>query len=246
MQLMQLYFIRHGQSGNNWLWDQTQSSKGRNEDPPLTAAGRKQANLVAQFLAREGGPSEPNDNDYQNHTGFNLTHIYSSLMTRAVDTGYTVAQALDLPLIAGKDLHECGGIYLDDENGNSIGLAGKGRSYFEQTYPQLVLPDYLDEDGWWNRTYEKTEESGPRAERVVRELLERHGNSHDRVGVITHGLFYNHLLSVILKMPPPDVRGYWFVLNNCAITRIDFNRAEDVLGIIYTNRVEHLPRELIT
>jgi broad specificity phosphatase PhoE len=46
---MQLYFIRHGQSANNRLWDTTSSDEGRVEDPELTDAGQQQAKLVAQF-----------------------------------------------------------------------------------------------------------------------------------------------------------------------------------------------------
>ena len=34
-----------------------------------------------------------------------------------------------------------------------------------------------------------------------------------------------------------------FSLNNCGITRIDFT---DVVRVVYTNRLEYMPRELIT
>jgi hypothetical protein len=36
----------------------------------------------------------------------------------------------------------------------------------------------------------------------------------------------------------------WFMLNNCAITRIDFRG--DEVGLIYTNRADFLPADLIT
>ena len=52
---MQLYFIRHGQSENNLLWDQTRSDTGRVGDPELTSNGQLQANLVAQYLAKYRG-----------------------------------------------------------------------------------------------------------------------------------------------------------------------------------------------
>ena len=42
---MQFYFIRHAQSSNNHLWDQTGSNRGRSEDAPLTPLGL----LAAQF-----------------------------------------------------------------------------------------------------------------------------------------------------------------------------------------------------
>jgi len=111
---MQLYFIRHGQSENNALYDLTGSNKGRNADPGLTAAGRQQAALLAQFL-RQSNPEAPIiGRDAQNVAGFGLTHLYTSLMTRSVATGSVVAEALGLPLEAWEDLHEGGGIYLED------------------------------------------------------------------------------------------------------------------------------------
>ena len=39
---MQFYFIRHGQSTNNALWETTRSNKGRSEDPELSELGHLQ------------------------------------------------------------------------------------------------------------------------------------------------------------------------------------------------------------
>ena len=49
--MMRFYFIRHGQSENNALWDQTGSNSGRNYDPELTAIGREQAERLARFIS---------------------------------------------------------------------------------------------------------------------------------------------------------------------------------------------------
>jgi len=102
---MQLYFIRHGQSENNALWMSTGSYKGRGEDPGLTAVGRQQAEILAQFLRRADSTLRQ-PFDFQNVAGFGTTHLYSSLMVRAVATGTIIADALDLPLAAWEDLHE--------------------------------------------------------------------------------------------------------------------------------------------
>jgi len=109
-------------------------------------------------------------------------------------------------------------------------------------YPGLCLPDELGEEGWWNRPYEAVEERNQRARRFLEELLCRHGDSDDRVGVISHGAFYNRLLGELLRLNSRE--GLWFMLNNCAITRIDFR--EDEVALIYTNRADFLPAELIT
>lgn len=240
---MQFYFIRHGQSENNALWKRTGSSKGRSEDPELTEFGRQQSEFVAQFLRRADSTVVVNGSDVQNVAGFGITHLYSSLMVRAVATGTAIAKALDLPLVAWEDLHERGGIYLkDEETGERIGQPGKDRAYFEAYYPDLVLPDSLGDAGWWNRPFEEPEQRLIRAQRFWRDLMERHGHTDDRVAVVSHGGFYNDLLAAILNLPERE--NYWFVLNNVAITRIDFN--DDRIGLIYLNRIDFLPKELVT
>jgi 2,3-bisphosphoglycerate-dependent phosphoglycerate mutase len=240
---MQLYFIRHGQSENNALWMRTGSHDGRNEDPGLTEVGRRQSELLAQFLS----DADPNvatfGSDIQNVAGFGITHLYTSLMVRAVATGTIIAKVLDLPLVAWEDLHEYGGIYLrDEQTGEPTGLPGRNRAFFEKHYPDLILPDSLGEEGWWNRPCEEPEQRLPRAQRVLHDLLEKHGDTDDRIVVVSHGGFYNYLLAAILNMAGRE--GYRFVMNNAAISRIDFQGKNTWL--IYLNRVDFLPKGLIT
>lgn len=242
---MQFYFIRHGQSVNNLLWIRTGSSEGRSEDPVLTPTGRQQAREVARFL-QQANPTTAlasHGRAIQNVAGFGITHLYTSLMLRAVSTATTIAEALDLPLVAWKDLHETGGIFrVDKQTGERIGLPGKNRAYFETYYPHLALPDDLNQKGWWNRPFEEYEPRPLRAKRVLNDLLDRHGGTDDRVAVVSHAGFYNHLLRAILDLP--EQKGFWFALNNAAITRIDFDDEEVVLG--YSNRIDFLPKELLT
>jgi len=240
---VRFYFIRHGQSENNALWQRTGSSKGRNPDAELTDVGRRQAEVLAQFLGRGGLKVAVNDRDPENAAGFGITHLYSSLMVRAVATGTILAGALGLPLAAWEDLHEGGGIYVEDERTSErTGLAGHNQAYFAAHYPDLVLPGSLGEAGWWGRPFEDREQRLVRARRFWHDLLGRHGQTNDRVVVVSHGGFYNDLLATLLRMTGRD--GYWFVLNNAAITRIDFH-AERV-DLVYLNRVDFLPPELVT
>ena len=224
---MQFYYIRHGQSINNLLYATTGSDIGRNCDPELTETGRHQTELLADYLLRED---------------INLTHLYTSLMVRATSTGWVVADRLGLPLVAWPDLHEEGGIYLNNEQGDPIGQPGKDKFYFEKNYPGIVLPETVNASGWWNRPYEATAERRVRAQRFLLDLFTHHGGTDHRVAVFSHGGFYNQVLSALLNLP--NNHTLWFVLNNTAITRIDFN--PDRTDFVYHNRADYLPRELIT
>jgi broad specificity phosphatase PhoE len=77
---------------------------------------------------------------------------------------------------------------------------------------------------------------------VYDELMARHGGTPDRVAVVSHGGFHAHLLYAILD--PGHRDAIWFTLNNTGITRIDLN--PDRVRIVYVNRTDFLPDELIT
>ena len=108
---MLLYFIRHGQSANNALFDATGFEVGRVQDPELTPAGLQQAALLALAVSRNQPFFRP---QVLETNGFGITHLYTSLMVRAVLTALPVSEALGLPLTGWTDFHEGGGIYLDD------------------------------------------------------------------------------------------------------------------------------------
>ncbi len=240
---MQLDLIRHGQSANNHLFEYTGSSLGRSPDPELTDAGRQQAALVAGFLQHTDPTFADKARDPQNVAGFGITHVYCSLMVRAAATGTAIARALGLPLVGLRDAHETSGIYMKDhETGVCTGLPGKNRSYFATHYPDLILPDDVDELGWWNRPMEEDDEIPPRAQRLLALLLARHGDTEDRIALVTHGGFYSYFLAAILRQPLGQCCR--FVMNNTAITRIDY--APERIRIIYMNRVDFLPKTLIT
>lgn len=241
---MQLYIIRHAQSENNALWIETGRSVGRVSDPSLSEIGKQQASLLADYLSGGQPDLQPvNEHDPKNLRAFGLTHLYCSLMQRAILTAIPVAESLGIPLVGHPDIHEGGGIYLDDEeSGEKIGLPGKSIAELRELYPKIILPETIDPDGWWNRPFETREERIPRAQKYLSELLNKHNNGYDRVALITHAAFTNYLLAAIFGQ---DERlPLWIEVNNASITRVDYKLME--ISIVYTNRTDYLPAELIT
>jgi len=237
---MELYFIRHAQSVNNKLYEETGTWDGRDTDPELSDLGHEQARRLAEHVACANG--EALRRDYVNRGRFGFTHLYSSLMVRALATSAYLAAALTLPLDVWEDLHEVGGIFvIDAETGERIGQPGRSRSELAARFPQAQLPAALSESGWWNREHEPVEMQARRAQRFVSGLIERHGVD-DRVAVVSHGGFYNIVLAQLLGIQANN--GFWFNINNTGITR--FNFEAEGIGLAYANRLEHLPAELIT
>lgn len=243
---MRLYFIRHGQSTNNELFDRSGSDDLRNIDAPLTERGHRQALLLAEYLASppslaSGSPGEGKES--KDLTGFGITHIYCSLMDRAIATASYVAQRLSIPLEARDDIHECGGIWeLDPDTGERRGLPGRNREALLAAYPALLVPESVGNDGWWNRPYEETSNRRDRAARALSKLLNRHGGTDDRVALVSHGDFFNWFAACALGIA--DTESLWLNKNNTSITRFDFLETRVVLQ--YLNRTEHLAEDLIT
>jgi 2,3-bisphosphoglycerate-dependent phosphoglycerate mutase len=248
---MQLYFIRHAQSENNAHWgDDTYQES---EDPELTQLARKQAKHLARYLGQQQDLDEEIAWNPQNRHGFGLTHIYTSLMVRAIGTAAPVARSVDLPLVAWPEIHETGGIFSRCSEDEMAGLPGKPRSFFESNFPELHLPGWLDETGWWgSQPFEEHEHRQPRAESVWREILSRHadrdGQPEHRVALVSHGGFFMHLLTAAIEIEMRRIKEfdheYWFLMNNCGITRLDVTDGRVL--VMYVNRTDFLPSHLIT
>ncbi len=234
--IMQLYFIRHAQSENNVIWAQTQSENGRFPDPDITAIGHQQADCLANFLATKAE--------------FQFTHLYTSLMSRAVSTGSYISKTCRLPLVAWEEIHERGGIFqIHPESGVREGLPGANRAYFEQRFPDFLLPNSLGNAGWWKRPFEQKEDSSQRVKLVLQELLRRHGGTDDKVAMVSHAGFGYDMLQALLRFTSPNSFTHspmhvWIRIQNTSIFRIDFE--SDYFSLVYLNRLEHLPTKLIT
>jgi len=252
---MRFYFIRHAQSEDNVQLairgrdgmndvDGNSSYAGLQGDPELSATGRKQLDHLISFMTGKNEKQLIAEPDSQNHmTCFGITHIYASLMVRSMETADALARAFSLSPSIWQDLHETGGIWAPDEkSGQLIGQPGKNRTFFKERFPQFQLPDSLGDEGWWNRSLETSQEIKERAQRFCAELIEKHGHTNDRVVAVGHGLFYSFILNAILNIPSKsNIR---FSIHNTGITRIDL--IDGIKRIVYLNRTEHLPPDLIT
>ncbi|CAG1020835.1 Phosphoserine phosphatase 1 [Methylococcales bacterium] len=240
---MLLYFVRHGQSQNNAIIARTGSRSGCVPDPDLTEVGYRQSTMLAEFLSQGALDLLSSEDAPFSSQSHSLTHIYCSLMLRAVATGTIIAETLSLPLLTWVDLHEEGGIYsLDEIAGKPSGLPGANRSYLQAHYPCLSIPENLTDRGWWNKPFESLEQRKTRAQRFIDELIQKHGNTDDQIVVVSHQGFYNRFLMALLRIP--DQHDCFFTLNSCGTSRIGLH--EGKINLSYLNRTDYLQGDLLT
>jgi len=249
---MELYLIRHGQSVNNALPE----GEPRVQDAPLTELGHRQAALLASYLAdgRNGDPRYSPSTGYAEYEGeatFGITHLYTSPMHRALQTTLPIARALRLRPEVWIDIHEHGGVYQTTPDG-VVGHPGLTRAQVASDYPDYILPDGLTDAGWWNTALgsEPYHTAAGRAIKIAAELRRRAAQPAvpedarpERVALVTHGTFIDALLKALLGQLP--TRGFFYLMYNTAITRIDF-LDRDRLLLRYVNRTLHLPPDLVS
>lgn len=246
---MKLYLIRHAQSENNVLWQGSDHFDGRSSDPEITDTGHQQAEQLAQHLAHpEGEPRQHPFNPVKT-THYGLTHVYCSLMTRSILTASYIANACHLKLRALPDIFEKYGIYEVDEESNLRGLPGPGLNYFIDRFPGINLPEDLAENGWWDRPAETNNEFHNRIRSVIENIRSRHAHTEDCIAMVVHGDFMDQFINELMVVPrhEDNYGGGWvanWTFHNTSISRIDFIRGSNT--VVYLNRIDHLPAELIT
>lgn len=238
MSVTELYLIRHGQSGNNALGDQNL----RTADPGLTRTGHAQAKCVAEYLVRETDKTDLRDCVVVDG-GHGIQRLYCSAMLRTLQTTEPIAAASGLRPEVWLDVHEEGGIWLNHQDGRGpIGHAGLTGCEIEADFPGFELPEGITEDGWWDRPFETREDLVARAARVAVEVRHRIVGKEERVAIVSHGTFLSLLIQhVLFGRHVPDMR---FSNHNTGISRLDFD--EGYVMLRYLNRIDHLPRDLVT
>ena len=235
---MNLLLIRHGQSTNNLLYAQTGGSAGRLPDPPLTELGQTQAQALADFAR-------------QDETLSRLTHLYSSLTTRAVQTAAPLAQTLGLRVQGLTHAHETQGLFQHDDAGQKRGVTGRTHTDLQNDCPALLWPADLPSDQGWPGGFEPNDQAAfsARAGKVVSALLDAH-SPDDWVGLVTHGHFTQFLLMEVLGRHA----GYFMTFNTATtcLTRLDNLETMDAEVknltwlVRWVNRFDHLKSEQVS
>ncbi len=228
---MRLYLIRHAESENNALNQDTLHR--RKVDPDLTPLGYQQRDLLARHIAAERDSVGE---------GYSITHLYTSAMHRSLLTTKPVSEALGMAPTVWPDLHEKGGMFLE-RDGCVRGYTGMTRAEIQAAFPGYGLPAEVDDCGWYDAAMGRELETHSyyRAIKVARELRDR-GDSDDVIALVSHAGFLDILLKAIFAQLPSRPYTMRYYHDNTAITRINFHRGWATLH--YLNRVDHLPADL--
>ncbi len=258
---MQVFLVRHAESANNYLaeqlYQQNQSYEGFRErraaDPPLTRRGEEQAAVLADYLSSHPPKIQPIrlPDDLSQHP---ITEIVTSPMRRALQTTAPVSAALGIPAQVWVDIHEHGGMFDNSgPNGQLVPHSGLTRSQIQELLPGAILPPEVTEEGWW---FQEGEEDMAgcfaRAFRVAERLYEmareeagrqEAGQEERTLLMVTHGTFLGALFKALFHNAPAN---HFFVNHfNTGISQLSFT-PEAFMIVRYINRVDHLPRHLVS
>ena len=229
---MHIYCIRHGESTNNCLEGDSQYHIKRSHDPQLTPRGAEQARAAAYYLH---GYIE------EQHTTARPI-IYSSYMTRALQTAAALSERFSVPVQAWRDIHERGGcVAYSEQNGRYLAHPGTGRQALQEAYPMLQPDEHLNDTGWNRlRTPEGQRQCYLRARRVLRELTTRHSGEQRPILLVSHRMFIGALAAAVVG--GSHSRFHRFGSHNTGITCLTAEQGE--YFIEYQNRYEFLPSHL--
>ncbi|MBN8592907.1 MAG: histidine phosphatase family protein [Anaerolineae bacterium] len=240
---MELYLIRHGQSTNNVTM--LRDPLHREADPPLTELGQRQAEALAGRLAHTWNVDNylfQHPDSRENLTGEGITRLLVSPMKRALQTALPISRELGLHPEVHLDIFEHGGLYLEGESGVTT-YPGLTRAEMHAQFPGYQLPPGMTESGWWHATdREDLAACQGRAIRMAEHLKEIRFSAQ-RIAIVSHGMFLDHLFKALLNLLPGD--GLHLTLYNTSITRIDF-LPDGKLGLRYLNRFDHLALEQVS
>lgn len=208
--LLQLLFVRHGEScGNVGL---ATPEEFHPDDPPLTQKGMEQAQLLsAQFKKGE------------------VTRIYSSPLTRAVQTAYPLAQKLETEIELLPDLMEIG-----------THITGCSPEILARDFPLAIPCTVEPSPAGGTLLLPETEDSfrlTQRAERCVDYIRKKH-SSAESVVVVSHGSFLSYLVRAALNVS--DSQTFNCEADNCSVTCVAIRKGDNLPLLRTANNTSYL------
>jgi len=221
---MQLYLIRHAESQNNAM-----SPHERIEDPPITDAGKQQAEFLSAWTRTLA-----------------IDTLITSPFRRALETTREILAAVPQRVHVWHDIFERGGCYRGYFPEEKQGAMGMGPAEIRSALNNdgtCTIDDTISKDGWWGGNVPETDDqAAQRAGVVAARLQATFGDSGKTIVAVTHADFKRLLLRAMLPgVVDPDRLG---PVRNTGITKVDFDGNRWQLD--WFNSVSHLPAELIT
>jgi len=219
---MDLFLIRHAQSSNN-----AGPQEERVDDPGLTELGHRQARKLGEWIPK-----------------LELTRLITSPFLRCLQTTECVYESTGLLPEVWVDLHEQGGCLSGYDHATTKGETGMTNGDFSRVYPDYIIPDEIDQDGWWKRkSLETLDQAQERAKRVRERTLQEFASTEERIAFISHGDFKRILVGTLVGSLD---NGHKWVAN-CANTALtEFRINEESIQLCRFNCVPHLSDEMVS
>ena len=206
MTTTRVLLIRHGQSEGN-----AAGRFGGHTATPLSARGRRQAEATAEALVSE-----------------NITAIYSSDLSRAVET------AMPLARLTGLDVEQSGA-FRERGVGVMEGLTfEEAAAAHPEQYAALIRRDF-EHVLLGGESYRQRLEH---ASSQLDQAIEQHKGG--RICVFSHtGTICILALHLMGALDAPELRPVWIATANCGIARFEL-RADDFVRVLALNDTRHL------
>ncbi len=211
MSVMLITLVRHGQSeANVGLTEHLDSS--------LTALGRQQADLTAEYLSRTG-----------------LTRAYVSPLRRALQTIAPFCERTHLQAEVYADICE----YFNAKWPGYRHFPGLTPEQITSQFPFTYFGETFPcSAGWWPQELENDDLMYARAQRVRDALISLHGGSGEHILVVSHAETVGRLTEAFLRVPtvteePP-------FSDNCAVTRLHVFDPHQPAELLAQNNTAHL------
>jgi probable phosphoglycerate mutase len=206
MQTTRVLLIRHGQSEGN-----AAGRFGGHTATPLSMRGRKQAEATARALLAE-----------------NITAIYSSDLSRAVET------AMPLARLTGLDVEQSNA-FRERGVGVMEGLTfEEAASQHPEQYAALIRRDF-DHVILGGESYRQMLE---RASSQLDQAIAQHAGG--RIVIFSHtGTICILALHLMGALDAPELRPVWVATANCGITRFEL-RTDGFVRVLAINDTRHL------